>query len=186
MTTITIDLAEILEAKLQHGFHVPVSIDIRDLLDYADDDWDETLDLDLLLAGRHEAALIFSATDVRRLRPHLTDDQAWEVAEVTRDQFRHALDDFLGDVADENYPTAKRELQRRALGLKHRLECPSPDRPEATELIQQLAGVQRLITKLPDDAHGHPALEGSLAATLDDLERAFAGETPSEAREDGQ
>jgi hypothetical protein len=177
MTTITVDLAEILESKFQHGLSIPVSIDVSDLLDYADDDWSESLDLDLLLAERQEAALIISAKEAKRVRPHLSDEQAWEVAQITRDQTLWAIEDFLGDVADENYPTGKQLLQRRAAQLKARFGGSQTQPSEADELLQQLAGLHRLIAKLPEDDHGNPALEGTIAATLDDIEQLVDGLT---------
>jgi hypothetical protein len=183
MTTITLDLREILEAKLQHGFNVPVSIDVGDFLDYADDDWEEPIDLDCYLALRQEAAVVFSAKDVKRLRPHLSDEQAWEVVEITRDQTQSMMDDFLGDVADEACPSGKRLLQQRLVRLKLRVTDKHRVRPEAETLLQELAGIQRLLGKVPDDASGNPALEGSIAATLDDLEQIVESWTTTDMQE---
>jgi hypothetical protein len=183
MTTITIDLREILEAKLQHGFHVPVSIDASDFLDYADDDWDEPIDLDCYLAQRQEAAVVFSAKDVKRLRPHLSDDQAWEVVEITRDQTQSMMDDFLSDVADEACPSGKRLLQSRLVRLKLRVTDQHKLNPEAERILQELAGIQRLLGKVPDDTKGNPALEGSIAATLDDLEQIVEGWSTTNTQE---
>ena len=175
MTTITINLAEILEAKLQHGFSVPVSVDVGDLLDYADDDWDEPIDLDLLLAQRQEAALIFSAADVKRLRPHLTDEQAWEVVGFIRDQMRPTVEIYLCDLADEYFPSAKANLHHRVHQLQSVLHRRHAARPEAERIVQQLFGIERLIEKLPHDVSGNPAMEGSIAATLDDIDLVVSG-----------
>lgn len=183
MTTITINLAEILESRLRHGFSVPVTIDVGDLIDYADDDWDETIDLDAYLAGRHEAAIIFSAKDVQMLRPHLTDTQAWEVAEVTRDQTRDVVHDFMSDVADMNYPTTKQELLRRVWNGKVSLTKPFVEREEASGFLQQLQIIERLIEKFPEDAMANPAIVGSIAAMLDDIERVVAGWSNTEKQE---
>jgi hypothetical protein len=170
MTMLTINLAEILESKLQHGFSVPVSVDVGDLLDYADDDWEETIDLELHLAQRQQAALIFSAHDAKRLRPHLTDEQAWEVAEITRDQTRSMVEEFLAEVADENFPSAKEDLHRRVARLHVILNHRHSGKPEAKRIDEQLYGIERLIEKVPHDVHTNPALEGSITATLDDIE----------------
>ncbi len=171
-TKITLDLAGILAAKLQHGFHMPVTVDIAELLEYADDDWDEELDLDDLLARDGRAALVFSADDARAARPHLTGEQAWEVTRVTRDECRDALGDFLGDVADANHPTAKLILQRRLGALTARLR--DDPRSEPPELV----GFRRMIERLP--AGGDPALEGFVAAALDDLEAALPMRKPTD------
>lgn len=175
MTTITIDLAEILEAKFQRGFSIPVSIDIGDFLDLAEDDWSETVDLDQLLAEREEAAIIVSAQEAKRIRPHLSDQQAWEVAQSTREQTQWMLEDLLGDVADDLYPDMKRGFQRRVAELSVRLSPPQPWPDEAKELLQQLVGLQQLINKLPEYDQRNPALEAAIRASLDDIEAVLSG-----------
>jgi hypothetical protein len=48
---LTVNLADVLERKYPSGFHVPADIDIGMFLEFADDDWDHTIDIDALLAA---------------------------------------------------------------------------------------------------------------------------------------
>jgi hypothetical protein len=171
MTHISIDLAKLLEAKLQHGFSVPVSIDIEQFLEYADDHWDEVLDLDHLLEPRREVALIITAAQVSELCPHLSYEQAWEMAQVTRDQTADMLNDLIRDVMDVNYPTPKDQLQLRVIRLKASLKSLAQTQPRAASALQQLETLRSCIERIPDRPDIDPAWIGSLAATLDDLER---------------
>src|ERR1700733_11162798 len=60
MTNIEIDLADILEQKYPHGFHVPADIDLSLFLEFGDDDWTHDLDLKSLLAHDRRIALVFT------------------------------------------------------------------------------------------------------------------------------
>jgi len=179
MTHISIDLAELLQAKLQHGFSVPVSIQVEDLLEYADDYWDEVLDLDHLLEARHEVALVITADQVLELRPHLTHEQAWEVAKITRNDTQYMLRDLIGDVADLNYPTAKDQLLLRAIRLQATLKSLAETEVTALAALQQLEAVRRGIDRVPERPDVDPAWIGSLAASLDDLEHFSTSLNPS-------
>lgn len=170
MTKISLDLAQILEAKYPQGFHVPADIDLTNFLEFADDDWTEELDLDALLAEERKAAIIITAQQVKNDFPHLSDEQAWEVVEITRDQTQLAIDDFIADVVHFNFPSTKMELHSRLMNLRYRLN----GKGDATskQLQHELSGLLRLFHKLPDTLDGNPALEGIIAATLDDIETA--------------
>lgn len=81
---LTVNLADVLERKYPSGFHVPTDIDIGTFLEFADDDWDHTLDLDALLAAEHRVATLWSVDDVLSRRPDLTRQQAWQVLTTAR------------------------------------------------------------------------------------------------------
>lgn len=60
-----------------------------------------------LLAKRHSIAAIWCTDDVRDIRPHLTEDQAWEVLQEVEDH--HAAEwgicwTTLQTVADDLFP----------------------------------------------------------------------------------
>lgn len=169
MTTLTIDLADILEHKLQFGFTVPVPIDVDQLLEYADDDWREEIDLDGLLAEQRKAAVVIDAADFTREYPHLTDAQAWELAQTVRDDFQHFLKaDALHDAVHFNYPTVRMTLESRMSNLRYTLRARTDE--ASVRLAAELEGLRRLLDRLP--ATDDPALEGVIAATLDDIENA--------------
>jgi hypothetical protein len=165
---LTLDLADILADKLGGGITVPVHVDADEFLESADDDWDHELDLDRLLADQRRAAVILSAADIRDRHPHLTDEQAWDVAGVVRDDLRDMLDDFVASVVDLNHPSAKSALEGRLFRLRHALD--RRDEPDAKSLSGRLSGLLDLLRKVPDTTAGNPALEGVIAATLDDFE----------------
>lgn len=171
MTTLTIDLADILEAKLQFGFTVPVPIDLDQLLEYADDDWEHELDLDALLADRRQAAVLLDAATIHDRHPHLTLDQAWEVVRIVRADFEAFAEDVVDDAVHINYPTARMGLQTRLMNLRYALNGRTDE--GGVRLRGELAGLERVFHKLPVFPDGaNPALEGGLAAALDDLEAA--------------
>lgn len=171
MTTLTIDLAAILGHKLQFGFTVPVPVDVDQLLEYADDDWEHELDLEGLLAERRQAVVLLDAGTVQDRHPHLTPDQAWDVVQVVRSDFEAFAEDAIEDAVYFNFPTARMTLQTRLLNLRNSLDGRTDDL--GRRLKHELAGLQRVFDKLPTTPDGtNPALEGSLAVALDDLEAA--------------
>jgi hypothetical protein len=189
MTDITLSLDDLIEKKFPSGFCVPVHIDMSDFLEYADDDWEFTFNLDEMLVNRKAAVLTFTAADVKERRPDLTDEQAWEVARTGRDDFvrERCHLDYLECTADALFPTAKRQSLDRVYGLKFRVrerlaaaEATNPDERESTDrlhrLLHELAGIERIASKLPDRVTGDPAAQGSVAAALDDIESAITQE----------
>ena len=154
MTTVEIDLADILEQKYPHGFHVPADIDLSMFLEFGDDDWTHDLDLKSLLAKDRRIALVFDTEDVKTLRPHLDDDQAWEVLQ----QFEAACEDCqepmletIRQLADFAYPDDKAVLRERINRLAKQVEA------------------------LPDRQRSNPAAYGEAAAKLDTLEAELKG-----------
>lgn len=150
---LTLNLADILGEKHPSGFHVPADIDLGTFLEFADDDWDHTLDLDALLADEDRVATLWSVDDVLSRRPDLSRTQAWQVLTTARDDF--ARDqchlDFLESTANGLFPVGA--------DAKLRLK---------TRLAALLAAVERL----PDDGLADPARFGTMAAQIDDLEKA--------------
>ena len=169
MSHITIDLADILEDKLQFGFHVPVAIDVGQLLEYGDDNWDYALDLNDLLAHQRKTVVVISADDIGREYPHLNADQAWEIAERLRDDFAAFLDDAVADAVHINYPTARMQLHSRLLNLRHGLRGREDELVK--RLLGELDGLLRLFHKVPE-SDTDPAVHGVFAAALDDIEAA--------------
>jgi len=167
MTTIQIDLADILEGRLQFGFSIPVPIDVSQLLEYADDDWRHDLDLEDLLSEQRKVAVIISAGDIKRNFPHLTEGQAWEIAAGIGDHMQGGLEDWISDAVYMDYPSSQMKLLQRARSLKSTLSARTDD--PATTLLAETNGLLRLINKL-EGAPSDPALEGKIAATLDDIE----------------
>src|SRR5262245_9025113 len=108
-TKMQIDLADILKRKYPHGFHAPADIDIDAFLEFADDDWDHGLDIDIheVLAESKAIALIWDADMLLSTYPHLTEEQAWEVLqECERDYAaEHGLTwDDVAEVVCERFP----------------------------------------------------------------------------------
>lgn len=171
MTKLTIDLADILKRKHPHGFHAPADIDIDTFLEFADDDWEHELDLTPFLAGRKEAAVILRAADVKNLYPHLTDEQAWEATEQLRDDIELFVEDAIADVVHLNFPSVRMRLHGRLMNLRYALQARTDGIAE--QLLNEVKGLERLFASRPDAfGDGNPALEGAIAATLDDLESA--------------
>jgi hypothetical protein len=154
MTTVEIDLADILEQKYPHGFHVPADIDLSLFLEFGDDDWTHDLDLKALLAKDRRIALVFDTEQVKALRPHLDDDQAWEVLQ----QFEAACEDCqepmletIRKLADSAYPDDKAVLRERINRLAKEVEA------------------------LPDRERSNPAAYGEAATKLDAIEAELKG-----------
>lgn len=173
-TMLKIDLDEILEEKLQFGFTVPVPIDVSQLLEYGDDDWRYDLDLDEILASQCKAAIVISAEEVRREHPQLTQDQAWEIAQVVRDQTRDALEDFIGDTVWMNYPSERMKLRDRIYKLQRVLQ--GRDDAPFKKMADELQGLARLLNREDHKASDDPAICGAVAATLDDIDAVLAKE----------
>lgn len=150
---LTLNLADILAQKYPCGFRVPAEIDIEPFLEFGDDDWDHTIDIDALLEAEDQVASLWSVSDVLERRPDLTPEQAWKVLVTARDDF--AKDrchvDFLECTANGLFP----------IGLDAKLRL-------KTRVAALLAAVERL----PDDALADPARFGAMAAQIDDLEKA--------------
>lgn len=153
---LTVDLADILERKFAHGFHVPAEIEISNLLEFGDDDWEHLIDIDAMLEAENEVALIWSVSDVQCRRPDLNDEQAWKVLTTARDDFRtdscHL--DFLESTADGLYPIGSEALNRLRLRIEHLLKqlqslpeptLSAPDQFE--ELVQKLSAIEQTLSK---------------------------------------
>lgn len=169
MKHITIDLADILETKLQFGVSIPVSIDVDQLLEYGDDDWSHDLDIGDILSRQRITAVLISAEEVQRQYPHLSDEQAWETAERLRDDFEAFLEDAIADAVHINYPTARMQLHSRLLNLRYGLR--GRDDEPAKRLLNEVDGLLRVFHHVPE-SDADPALHGALAAALDDIEDA--------------
>ncbi|MGL6076745.1 MAG: hypothetical protein ACRC8S_21535 [Fimbriiglobus sp.] len=186
MTRMTIDLATILEHRYPNGFHAPADIPLDTFLEFADDDWEHSIDVFALLEEQRVAAITFGTAEVLERRPDLTGDQAWEVATIARDDFirdRCHLD-FLECTADALFPSVKRKALDRVYSLRFRLrerlgnsEAAPPDVRESGDRLQQwmheLGGIERIARKLPDQVTTDPAAYSSISAALDDLENAI-------------
>jgi hypothetical protein len=148
MTTLEIDLANILEQKYPHGFHAPADIDLSTFLEFADDDWSHELDIDDLLAANQLIGIVWNVQLVLDERPDLTDDQAWTVLQACQPHFEEVTD-------------AMREIIRQqADGLFPKLKG-------KTALRAQLARIEKRIEALPEDECTDPAAYGSVSAALD-------------------
>jgi hypothetical protein len=173
---LTVDLANILAAKYNHGFHVPAEIDISTLLEFGDDDWQHEIDIDAMLEAEHEVALIWSVSDVQSRRPDLNEEQAWRVLTTARDDFRtdscHL--DFLESTADGLFPIGSEALQRLRLRIEHLLKqlqsLPEPtlSAPDQFEdLVQKLSAIEQTLSTAEasyrrtseddDNSHSHVA-----------------------------
>jgi hypothetical protein len=67
------------------------------------------LDISALLESRRQVAVVWSTEDVLGVRPHLTEDQAWDV--LARCERIHDCNygftwDLLESVADDMYPAS--------------------------------------------------------------------------------
>lgn len=159
-TKLNIDLADVLKRKYPHGFHVPADIDIDAFLEFADDDWEHELDIDIheLLDDRRAIALIWDAEQVRSHYPHLTDAQAWEVLQACE---RH----YSAEVG-----LSWRDVEEEVNNLY-------PDAAEAKErLLTRLNTLRRQVEALPAEERAAPAAYGEIAAKLDAVEAALHGE----------
>ena len=128
---LTINLADILERKYPHGFHVPVDVDISSFLEFADDDWDHSIDLNAILAADNEVALVWTIDDVHQRRPDLTEEQAWKVLVTARDDFlKDACHlDFIESTANGLFPKPEdivQKLRDHVTGLLQELDRDGP------------------------------------------------------------
>jgi len=156
-TTLEIDLADILEDKYPHGFHVPVDIDIGSFLEFADDDWMHKIDIEDLLAAKRLIGIVWNVQLVLDERPDLTDDQAWKVLQVCQPRLEEVTDPIRATIrqqADGLFPKPKGKAALRA----------------------QLARIERAIEALPEDECTDPAAYGSVAAELDTVATLVKGD----------
>jgi hypothetical protein len=111
--SINLNLAEILEEKYPHGFHVPADIDISNVIEFGDDDWEHPLDIDAHLEAEDKIALIWSVSDVLERRADLTMEQAWKVLTQGREQFLEGRChlDFLEVTANQLFPVGANATQ---------------------------------------------------------------------------
>lgn len=152
MTTLDIDLAEILANKYPHGFHAPADLDITTFLEFADDDWQHTLDLHALLAEQHTIALLWDTDMLLSHYPHLTTEQAWEVLCECKQNYTAEAGltwDDIAAVVNDRFPDAAEARQR---------------------LLDRLHALRRQVETLPDDPQTNPARYGEVSARLDDIE----------------
>ena len=107
MTKVRIDLRDAIANELGgRTTHIPATVDIDELFEFNDIDEAE-IDLDDILAGNRLIAHLWSVEDMRNERPHLTEDQAWEVLKAVESRINSEFGinrDFIRDVADELYP----------------------------------------------------------------------------------
>jgi len=153
-TKLEINLADILERKYPHGFHVPADIDINTFLEFADDDWLHEIDLHEMLAGDRRVALVYSTEDVKGVRPDLDDDQAWEILQQLKaacEDCPATMQEIIRQLADMSYPNSKTTLRDRLARLASNIEA------------------------LPDREHDNPAAYGEAAVKLDALETQVQG-----------
>ena len=150
MTTLEIDLADILERKYPHGFHAPADIDIGTFLEFADDDWMHEIDIEHLLTANQLIGITWKAQLVLDERPDLTDDQAWTVLQACQAHFEEFTDLMMKTIrqrADSLFPKLKGKAALRA----------------------QLAQIEKQIDALPEHDCTDPAAYGSVAAALDTI-----------------
>lgn len=159
MTTLEINLADILEHKYPHGFHAPADIDISNFLEFADDDWSHEINIENLLGQNHLIGIIWNVRLVLDERPDLTDDQAWTVLRACQHHFEEVTDSMLETIrhlADDKFPKPKGKAGLRA----------------------QLAWIERRIEALPQDECTDPAAYGSVSAELDTVATLVKGARP--------
>ena len=128
---LTINLADILERKYPSGFHVPVDVDVSNLLEFGDDDWDHAIDIDAILEAEDEVALIWGVDDVHQRRPDLNEEQAWKVLETARNDFlKEACHlDFIESTANGLFPKPEdivQKLRDHVTGLLQELDRDGP------------------------------------------------------------
>lgn len=85
----------------------PVGIEIDELFDFNGIDDEYELDLHDLLDQQRRIAHIWCIEDVKGVRPHLTDDQAWDVLQAVERRLNSELGinwDVIRDTADELHP----------------------------------------------------------------------------------
>lgn len=153
---LTINLGDILEEKHPNGFHVPADIDLAMLLEFGDDDWSHSLDLDALLEAENKVVLIWSIEDVLARRPDIDEVQAWNVLVTAHDDFQknkcHL--DFLESTANGLYPVnglAQTLLAQRMKTLLKAVEdllesnLSLPD--QVTDIVSRLDELEQSIVK---------------------------------------
>lgn len=152
---LTINLGDILEEKYPNGFHVPANIDVSMLLEYGDDDWSHSLNLDAVLEAENKVALIWSVDDVLARRPDLDEEQAWKVLVTARDDFLkdkcHL--DFIESTANGLYPVG---------GLAQTL------------LVRRVEALLKSVAALPETNLSLPDQVAGIASRLDELEQSIA------------
>jgi hypothetical protein len=85
----------------------PVGIDIDELFDFNGIDDEHEIDLYDLLDQQRMIGQFWGIDDVKSVRPHLTDDQAWEVLQTVERRLDANFGinwDVIRDTADELHP----------------------------------------------------------------------------------
>ena len=156
-TTINLNLADLLEEKYPHGFHVPADIDLSTFLEYGDEDWTHDLDLEDLLAKKHLIGICWNVKLVLDERPDLTEEQAWKVLQACQPPLEEVTDHV-----------------RRTVRLMAREFFPEPKGKDGLKAC--LAAIGRQVDALPEDEVTDPAAFGRIAATLDAMQTLMKGE----------
>lgn len=158
--TVHIDLAQILDERYPHGFHVPVSIDTEALIEFGDESWTHDIDIAEHLADSRRVGLIYTTDDVKQVRPDLDDDQAWDVLQ----QFEAACEDCpdpmfetMHQLADMAFPPDSKVL-----------------------LTARLDRIRQHIERLPQHEKDNPAGYGKAVELLDAVESDINNKTKGE------
>jgi hypothetical protein len=110
---LPLDLPRLVAGQLGRGpISLPVSIDIDMFLEYSELD-DTELDLHELLREHRMIGHFYTVDDVTHLRPHLTDDQAWQVLQAIETSVQLAPEygmswDGIRDTADSLFPSREK------------------------------------------------------------------------------
>lgn len=110
---LPINLPHLIEQQLgRTPIELPVTIDVGMFLEYSELDESE-LDLHELLRENRMIGHFYTVDDVRQLRPHLTDDQAWQVLEAIDKSVKLAPEygmswDGIRDTADSLFPAQEK------------------------------------------------------------------------------
>lgn len=152
---LTINLGDILEEKHPNGFHVPADIDLAMLLEFGDDDWSHSLNLDAVLEADNKVALLWSVDDVLARRPDLDEQQAWEVLVTARDDYEREQCplDFIEATANVRHP----------LGVSAQMR-----------LTQRMEALLKTVESLSDSSFTKPDDFAGITRHLDELEKQIA------------
>jgi hypothetical protein len=108
---VTINLRGMVAEKIGGTVSVPSTIDIEEVFDFIDFDDEQEVDIHDLLAEQKAVGLVFTIADVKKLRPDLTDEQAWEVLqmfEVAAEDCPDPLHETISQIADMHYPKRRK------------------------------------------------------------------------------
>ena len=122
-------------------FHIPATVELEEWFEFCDidDELDVDIDLHAALQENHQIAHIWNVADVKSVRPHLSDEDAWEVLQAVESQLdsEHGITwTTIRDAADDLFPAQRKE---RSAKMAQLIADYDPHGDERENLVDLLA-----------------------------------------------